>query len=169
MLKRTQFCQVDGEALIYDTENDEVSNSFVSEMEELSESEVELFQCDICDFSTENKKGLAIHISKVQKKKCDECGMRFECKDKLERHMKAKKLYSVIDPKSSPDKEMKLDFLQNDETCLVVYGPLGLRRFLVLHSSECWSRVNQSCYCLPPETSEKDSVLKDVILPLYTQ
>ena len=63
----------------------------------LSESEVELFFCDLCNFNTEHKKGLTIHISKVHKNKCD-CGMKFENKDTLERHEKAKQLYSNVDP-----------------------------------------------------------------------
>ena len=65
MLKQTQIFQIDGEDFIDDTENDDFSN--FSEMETfsqgLSESEVELFFCDLCNFNTKHKKGLTIHIS----------------------------------------------------------------------------------------------------------
>jgi hypothetical protein len=80
----------------------------------------------------------------------------------LERHEKAKQLYSNVDPKSTATEEMKLNLLSHDEACLVVSDSSGQTKLLVLQSSECWSRLSHSCDYLPPETSENDSVIKDL-------
>ena len=83
LLKKTQISQIDGEDFIDDFES---SSEMETLSQGLSESEVELFFCDLCNFNTEHKKGLKIHFSKMHKKKCYCCGIIFENKDNLERH-----------------------------------------------------------------------------------
>ena len=56
---------------------------------------------------------------------------------------------------------MKLELLKSDESCFVVIDSLEMKKLLVLHSYDCWSRLEHSCDALPPEATEKNSVLKD--------
>ena len=93
--------------------------------------------------------------------KCDQCDKTFKNKKSLNRHIQAKVTISNIDPTISPNKDMNIDILKSDESCLVVCDSLERKKLLVLHSYECWTRKEHSCDYLPPEAPEKESVLRD--------
>ena len=47
----------------------------------------DIFKCDQCDYVTESKKGLKIHLTRMHEIKCDQCGEMFGGKTKLKTHM----------------------------------------------------------------------------------
>ena len=174
-VRKFNISQVDGEASYEDLNLDEVDTSSSGESdlsrgtdEDSYVSDDELFQCEVCEFQTQHKNGLKIHLSKVHKNKCDQCGKTFTNKKSLNRHIQAKVTFSNIDPTNSPKKDMNIEILKSDESCLVVFDSLERNKLIVLHSFECWSRKEHSCAYLPPEALEKDSVLKDPDLNALT-
>ena len=55
------------------------------------------YQCDCCDFKTQHEVGIQIHKSKVHKDYCENCLVRFNNKEQLERHKLADDTLSKAD------------------------------------------------------------------------
>ena len=94
---------------------------------------------------------LKIHVARVHKFKCDQCELTFKNRECLERHKEAKATLLNIDPTISPDKNMKLGILRNDEVCFAISDQMLNNKLLLLHSWGCWTREEHSCIDLPSE------------------
>jgi hypothetical protein len=110
-----------------------------------------VFECDICEYLTESKHGLKVHMGKQHTYKCDSCALGFNNKESLNRHREAKSILSNIDPFESPDHSKKLIIGEKDETCLDVFDNLLDKNVALLHSDECWGRHGHSCKVLPDD------------------
>ena len=156
ILKKSQLLQLDG---VFSADN--YSDTTTANESDVSEDEIknisnEAFQCEHCDFETEFKNGLKIHIARMHKVKCDECELEFKNKECLKRHKEIKTTISNIEPHLSPDGSMKLDILKHDEVCLVVTDQQS-KKLLFLHCWSCWIRATHSCLELPPEGFDKEA------------
>ena len=161
-LREVNIFQLDGDFTIDDeseSTNDSTDQESVGDTShvEVQSNSQEGFKCDYCDFSTENRKGLKIHIGRIHKLKCGDCDLNFQDEECLHRHMSAKTLLSNIDPQISPDETMRIEILRNDETCLVILDQTLNNNLLQLHCWSCWSREVRYCPDLPPESVLNDA------------
>ena len=102
-----------------------------------------------------------MHIGRMRKFTCALCADEFNDKESLYRHEKAYSLLKNIDPLKSPDDLMHLELKEKDETCLVI-AKKNFVSIALLHSQECWSRVEHSCHDLPEgEMHSKTDQKKD--------
>ena len=86
---------------------------------------------------------------RVYKLSCEECGAIFYTREKLKRHKDCKQNLANIDDKESPTKDMSIEAVGNDETCLVISRNTTKEVLLYLHCDECWNRSRHSCPNLP--------------------
>ena len=119
-----------------------------------SESEEEeTYPCDQCEFKTEKKKGLKVHIGRVHSMKCKSCKEVFILKENFERHLKLETTLEHICESECDDLSLVLDKNKSDEICLAIFSKKEAREdglpLLYLHGSECWTRSGHVCPDLP--------------------
>ena len=122
-----------------------------------------LMKCEVCEFKTNSEAGLKIHIGKLHKEKCGECGKTFRTKEKFKRYMEAKETFANIDPKENTYHHMKLEHFRDDEKCFGIFKHNYSEKLpiLILHCEECWTGSYSPCADLPQKPTKIDTVLVD--------
>ena len=107
-----------------------------------SNSEKNNLSCDQCDFTTENAKGLKIHMGKMHEVKCETCNDKFAGESKLKTHM----CRLHVDNPSSTKFYMKNWYIKN--SCISIFSEAQKKEVAVLHSEHCTK--SELCSECPP-------------------
>ena len=114
-----------------------------------------IFKCDQCDFTTESKNGLKIHMGRMHEVKCDACNEKFGGERKLKAHMCR---IHVENPTSHIDSlYMKNWYIKNE--CIRLFCKEQNKHVAILHSKECIEE--NPCPDVPPKFKYEVTV-KDV-------
>ena len=165
IINKSNIGQFDGE-----TYDDDPSDFLATDENEnnvndsdASSDESTTFGCELCDFQTENRRGLKIHVGRKHQVSCNDCGINFNDNESFIRHNEGKSTLKNIEPCESPDNEMKIDTKEPDEACLAIYDKTANTVICLLHSHECWSRLAHSCDDLPSQEEDLEDINTDIL------
>ena len=106
------------------------------------------FQCGHCEFTTEHKVGLKIHMRKKHQFKCE---------------VQAVEVFNLIANKDDDEEEFTLVSHSKNETCFGIVSNKSPREdhlpALYLHNTKCWDRLDQPCPNLPEARHPEDHPL----------
>ena len=110
-----------------------------------------LHSCDQCDFTTENEKGMKIHMGRMHEVTCTSCAEKFAGENKLKTHMC--KIY--IENPNSEQLYMKNWVLK--DSCIRVFGHKEKKEVALLHCRHC----THTSYCSDYPPGLKNRIRQD--------